>query len=44
MCQLVERKTDVKTLKGYVKGAKFICKTCGRAAAKEDNVCAPDKL
>jgi len=44
MCQLVERKTDVNKLKGYVRGAKYICKSCGRAAAKEEHVCAPEKL
>jgi transposase-like protein len=44
MCQLVERKTDVNKLKAYVRGAKYICKSCGRASVKEENVCAPEKM
>ena len=28
----------------YVKDAKFICRDCGRAAAKAENLCAPVKL
>ena len=30
--------------KGLVKGAKFICKECGRVAGDERNLCAPEKL
>jgi hypothetical protein len=30
--------------KKLVKGGKFICKDCGRVAAEEKNLCAPEKL
>jgi hypothetical protein len=30
--------------KQMVKGAKFICKECGRVAGEERNLCAPEKL
>ncbi len=44
LCQLVEKKTDLNKMKELVKGAQYICKNCGRAAANEANVCAPEKL
>ena len=30
--------------KKLVKNAKFMCKTCGRAAAKKSNLCRPVNL
>ena len=30
--------------KRMVKGAKFICKECGRVAGDARNLCAPEKL
>jgi hypothetical protein len=30
--------------KQMVKGAKFVCKECGRVAGDERNLCAPEKL
>jgi hypothetical protein len=30
--------------KNLVKDAKFICKNCGRAAASDKNLCAPEPL
>jgi hypothetical protein len=30
--------------KGLVKNGKFLCKICGRVAAKDKNVCKPVKL
>jgi hypothetical protein len=44
MCQLVGKKTLVEDLKALVKDAKFICKGCGRVAADEKNLCAPEAL
>jgi hypothetical protein len=44
LCQLVEKKTPVEDLKGLVKDAKYICKSCGRAAADSENLCAPEQL
>ena len=30
--------------KPMVRGAKFICKECGRVAGDERNLCAPERL
>jgi hypothetical protein len=37
----VDEKEYYKTL---VKGAKFICMKCGRAAASRKNLCEPEEL
>ncbi|MBM4305863.1 MAG: hypothetical protein FJ115_03445 [Deltaproteobacteria bacterium] len=37
----VDRREEYKRL---VRGAKFICKKCGRAAAKKKNLCEPETL
>jgi hypothetical protein len=37
-------RVDVKELRPLVKDAKFICKECGRAAAKASSLCHPAKL
>lgn len=46
LCSLAccECRTDVAELRPLVKNAKFICKECGRAAAKAENLCAPEPL
>jgi len=44
MCQLTATKVPLDDLKNVVRGARYICKLCGRAAAEEKNLCAPDKL
>lgn len=46
LCALAccECRTDLKELRPLVKNPKFICKECGRAAAKADNLCAPEPL
>jgi hypothetical protein len=44
LCTLVEDKTPIEKLKPLVKNAKYICKGCGRAAAKAENLCAPEPL
>jgi hypothetical protein len=44
LCQLVSKKVPTADLKGLVKDAKFICKGCGRVAANESNLCAPEAL
>jgi hypothetical protein len=31
-------------LRPLVKNAKYICNECGRAAAKAENLCAPERL
>ena len=37
-------KSNLEEYKKLVKDAKFICKGCGRAAASDKNLCAPEKL
>ena len=37
-------KTNLEDYKKLLKDAKFVCKGCGRAAANEKNLCAPEKL
>jgi len=46
LCALAccECRTDVKELRPLVKNAKYICKECGRAAAKASSLCAPAAL
>jgi len=35
---------DLDEVKALVRNPKFICRTCGRVAAKEDNLCQPEPL
>ena len=35
---------DLKAIRALVKGAKYICKACGRVAAKKENLCKPATL
>ena len=35
---------DLKAVRALVKGAKYICKACGRVAAKKENLCKPATL
>jgi hypothetical protein len=44
LCQLVSKKAPTDELKALVRDGKFICKGCGRVAASEDNLCAPEAL
>ncbi len=44
LCKLVEDKTPTEKLKPLVKNAKYICKGCGRVAAKAENLCSPEPL
>lgn len=34
--------SDSRELKTLVKNSLFVCKDCGRAAAKEENLCRPE--
>ena len=36
--------SDPEDYKALVKDAKFMCKICGRVAAKEVNLCKPVKM
>jgi len=45
LCHLVEhRGIEINQYKPLVRNAKFLCKKCGRVAAKEENLCEPIKL
>ena len=39
LCNMAEQGIDLETVKKLVKNPKFICKKCGRVAAKEENLC-----
>jgi hypothetical protein len=41
---MVKRGADLPMYKDLVRNPKFICKKCGRAAAKEENLCEPVPL
>ncbi len=45
LCDMVKRGVgDLNTYKELVKNPKFICKKCGRVAAKEESICEPAPL
>jgi len=44
LCKMAEDKTQIEKLKPLVKNPKYICKDCGRAAAKAENLCTPEPL
>ena len=45
LCDIVERgEVSLEQMKELVTDAKFICKTCGRVAAAEENLCEPEPL
>jgi hypothetical protein len=37
-------KNNLEAYKKYVRNPQFVCKNCGRAAAKAENLCSPDAL
>ena len=37
-------KDKFEDYKKLVKGAAFVCRQCGRAAAREENLCYPERL
>jgi hypothetical protein len=41
---MAKKGADFETYKNLVKNARFICRKCGRAAAKEENLCEPAPL
>jgi hypothetical protein len=36
--------TNMEDYKELVRNPQFVCKACGRTAANEKNLCAPEKL
>ena len=39
LCDMVKRGADLQMYKDLVRHPKFTCNRCGRAAAKEENLC-----
>jgi hypothetical protein len=39
-----KEKSTLDNYKKLVKEPRFICKGCGRAAASDSNLCAPEKM
>jgi hypothetical protein len=37
-------KSNLNDFKNLVKNGRFVCKNCGRVAANDKNLCAPEKL
>ncbi len=37
-------KNNLQEYKKYVRNANFVCRNCGRAAAKAENLCDPEEL
>ena len=45
LCNMAERgDVTLNQIKDLVKNAKYVCKICGRAAAREENLCEPVPL
>jgi hypothetical protein len=45
LCDMAERgQISLDQMKDLVKDAKYICKKCGRVAAKAENLCEPVSL
>jgi len=44
LCKLWADTYDVDEVRGLVKNGQYICKVCGRVAAKEENLCDPVKI
>ena len=45
LCKMVVGdQADIETLKPFVRNAKYICETCGRAATKSENLCNPTPI
>ena len=36
--------SNLNDYKKLVAGAKYVCKNCGRTAARDVNLCAPEKI
>ena len=44
LCKMVEDKGVTDEIKALIKNPKYVCSCCGRAAAKQENLCSPESL
>jgi len=45
LCEIIKRgELTLEQIKSLVGDAKFICRRCGRVAAKEINLCEPESV
>ena len=44
LCKIWADTYDVDQVKDIVKNAQYICKVCGRVAAKQENLCDPTSI
>ena len=44
LCKMVEDKGVTDEIKALIKNPKYVCSCCGRAAAKQENLCSPEPL
>ena len=41
LCEIIEKGATFSDYFDLIRNAKFVCKQCGRAATKEENLCDP---
>lgn len=44
LCKLVQENGITEEIKTLIRNPTCVCSCCGRAAAKEENLCSPEKL
>jgi len=44
LCAMADRGEGLENIKVLVRNPAFICRKCGRAAAKDENLCEPVPL
>ncbi|MBI5210085.1 MAG: hypothetical protein HY927_08955 [Elusimicrobia bacterium] len=44
MCGLADRKKGFEEMKSAARGARFICRECGRSASDKARLCVPETL
>lgn len=44
LCLLLNLEMDFDKYKELIKDAEFVCRACGRAAARAKNLCSPERL
>jgi hypothetical protein len=44
LCAMIEESGLTQQMKHLINNSKYVCTCCGRAAVKEENLCAPEPL